>query len=404
MSDSNFVLQSNRLIWIIPHTLNSTLYATARIEPAKVLSQLGWNVTLVAAEAEEPTTISGLQIRTLPLPAIYMLGQILFHLRVLLFLFTNLAKFDVIMFQQTSGVWLLPLGLLRLIPQTRRPLLLMDTRDLEDITEGDWKARLRLRFYYLGYSTIGRWVDGQTTITTRMAQMLDIPADMLWGIWPSGAVIERFQSARAARELPKPDGPLCLMYIGTVLQKRNLHQLCHAVMRANAAGMVFNFIIVGDGEMQQELAAIAADSAGAIHVLPPIPHEQVSQMLTQAHIGVTSLPAIYDAKYEASSPIKLFEYMAAGLPVLATRNACHTEVIQNGQYAFWVEEATEDQMVETLTQLWAQRGQLAELGREAADASHLWSWQAAGQKLANALQSGLLKHRGKHKQRVSMMQ
>ena len=56
-------------------------------------------------------------------------------------------------------------------------------------------------------------------------------------------------------------------------------------------------------------------------------------MLAAADIGVTSLPSPDDVKYEASSPLKLFEYMAAGLPVLATSNRCHTDVVGAGGYA-----------------------------------------------------------------------
>ena len=42
--------------------------------------------------------------------------------------------------------------------------------------------------------------------------------------------------------------------------------------------------------------------------------------------------------FGVSSPIKLFEYLAAGLPILATRIDCHTNVVGNADCAVWLDE------------------------------------------------------------------
>ena len=71
-------------------------------------------------------------------------------------------------------------------------------------------------------------------------------------------------------------------------------------------------------------------------------------MLAKMHIGVTSLPDVDDEKYAASSPIKLFEYMASGLPMLATANPCHTDVVGDGSYVFWIDETTDQGILKGL--------------------------------------------------------
>ncbi|RIK24389.1 MAG: hypothetical protein DCC51_00260 [Anaerolineae bacterium] len=115
-------------------------------------------------------------------------------------------------------------------------------------------------------------------------------------------------------------------------------------------------------------------------------------MLAQAHVGVTSLPEVDDIKYEASSPIKLFEYMAAGMPVLATSNKCHTDVVGDGRYAFWADDVSEETLLATLRLVWAERDQLAQLGREAQSDVLAWTYAANAAKLKAALVYGLSRH------------
>jgi hypothetical protein len=73
---------------------------------------------------------------------------------------------------------------------------------------------------------------------------------------------------------------------------------------------------------------------------PGLPKEEISlETLAKIpdHVSVTSHFATYEELFKASSPIKLFEYLASGLPILATRMACHSDVISIGKYVFWVE-------------------------------------------------------------------
>lgn len=373
-----------RVAWVSPVT-SDKLDAATWVDTTRELRRQGVDVTLITIGPAGKHSYRGVEVFNIPRPSLYLLGQVLFHLGVLVHLLPRLRVYDVILFHQLSAIWLLPLRLFG----RRRPRLVMDTRDMVDFATGSYKVRLRTAWFDLITRLAARFADGQTAITPRMAQLVRIPHEQLWGIWPSGVETDRFATAAKARHWPYQGEPVRLVYIGVFLAKRNLLPLGRAVSRAAAEGMSFVFSLYGDGALRPELEAVAAESRGAVRVERPVPHENVPNVLARAHVGVTSLPEVNDVKYEASSPIKLFEYMAAGMPVLATSNKCHTDVVGDGRYAFWADDVNEETLLAALRRIWAERGRLAQLGQEAQADAHGWTYAANAAKLKAALVYGL---------------
>ena len=326
-----------RLAWVSPIT-PAKLDSVTWLDTTRELRRLGMDVTLLAAGPAGPHAYRGIEVLNIPRPEIYFISRLVFHLRILRYLLPRLAEFDFVLFHPISAIWLFPLRL----AGRNRPLLVMDSRDLLDFGTTTLKARLRNALERLTYRLATRLANGQTAITPRLAQLVGIPPRQLWGIWPSGVDPDAFAVSRANRRWPAEGDPVRLIYIGIFLEKRHLLPLARAVRRANDEGMAFRLSLFGDGPYRPELEAYAAAAGDCVQVEKPIPYDAIPAMLSAAHIGVTSLPAAGDVKYEASSPLKLFEYMAAGLPVLATSNRCHTDVVGTAPFAFWAAEPTED--------------------------------------------------------------
>jgi glycosyltransferase involved in cell wall biosynthesis len=377
------------VIWASARPIGSALDSATWLETTSELLKLGWPVTLVAEGPTGQQRIEGVDVSCLSRPRFYILGYCLFHLRLLFFLARVWAKTDAVLFHQKSAPWVLPLRVIRNLLGQQGPQLIMDTRDVVALGAG-LRNRLRRLFFRFAHYLANHWADGQTAITPRMAQLVGIPSGHLWGTWPSGVDLERFRPAQEDRRWPEQGDPIHLMYIGSFVGDRNLALLCRAVEDANAQGMAFILSLVGDGLDRQALERIALQSEGGIRVLPPVPHDRVPGLLRQAHVGVTSLPSSVDRKFEASSPIKLFEYMAAGLPVMATDNACHTDVVGEGTYAFWVREPTLQGVLVALRLVAQSRDGLRDRGARAAAAARSWTWQEAGRKLGVALEHGLV--------------
>ncbi|HJZ04292.1 MAG TPA: glycosyltransferase [Patescibacteria group bacterium] len=388
-SESRHQDASYHLFWVCGENLNIKLHAARWLETGHELTQLGWQVTLVAAGPTGQSNIGGVNVIYIAKPQIYLLRQIVSHIHLLFLIAQHWPTIDVVLFESMSAPWLLPLRLIRSMIGRRRPLLVMDTRSLSmtPLTKESRKDWARKNILTLNEHLGHRWADGCTAITPRLAESLHIPKEKLLGIWPSGVTPDKFASAQVARSWPLPGEPIHLVYVGVLNYERNLMTFCQAVEKANAEGMAFHFFIVGDGTERADLEQFAKQTAGRICIGRPVPHAQVPQILARYHIGVLPFPD--EEKFQVSSPIKLFEYMAAGLPILATRIACHIDVIGEGKFVFWAEQADLAGLLAALRLVWLNRDSLSEMGAQAAVAAQAWTWNESAKKLKLALEYGL---------------
>ena len=387
---ANAANQNLNIVWVSTIDPGVTMDAATWIDTTRELRRLGWHVTLICTGPDGEHEFRGVAYTGMSIPQIYFLGKLLFHLKVALLLIRQWSEIDVVLFHQISAMWLLPLRILRWFRKRKRPLFIMDTRDIPDPIIGNWRVWLHRRFYDFSHWISNQWADGQITITQKMAELVHVPETRLLGTWPSGVDLETFAPAYKTREWPSSNEPVHLIYIGSFGFKRNLLQLCHAVERANKAGMSFKFSLYGGGEQKPDLVAFAEQTNGCVQVLPPVPHAQVYQLLSRAHVGVTPLPEQDDKKYQGSSPIKMFEYMAAGLPIISTSNPCHTDVVGEGRFTFWAAGPDDQSLHDALSQIWENRALLPTLSPEAVAEANNWTWEAAAKKLDNALNAGLV--------------
>lgn len=326
---------------------------------------------------------------SIPRPEVYLLRQAVFHISLLRFLAMRRRDFDVVLFHQMSAPWLIPVRLMRQALNLKLPLLVMDTRTLSMVPDQrmDIKARLRKGLYGFTEWMANMWADGRLAITGRMADSIGIPPGKLWGVWPSGVDLESVSSARARRIWPQAGEAVCLIYIGVLHRERNLMTLSRAVEQANSEGMSFRLLMAGDGTERTALEQYASGTKGRVRVVRSVPRSKVVELLAEAHVGVLPFPD--EEKFRVSSPIKLFEYMGAGLAILATRVACHVDVAGGDSFVFWADTADVAGLLSALRRVWVGRDLLNSMGSRAAVAAESWTWKKSAEKLRFALEEGM---------------
>jgi glycosyltransferase involved in cell wall biosynthesis len=137
-------------------------------------------------------------------------------------------------------------------------------------------------------------------------------------------------------------------------------------------------LFIGDGP---ERAAVQAEAAGLEHVVftGALPYEQMPAALASSHIGVAPFDIAAHKPLSLGfywSPLKIFEYMAVGLPVVAPASARIPQLIEHGREGLLYHPADPAALARTLEELTDARLR-ASLGAAARDrAVREYSWRA----------------------------
>lgn len=129
--------------------------------------------------------------------------------------------------------------------------------------------------------------------------------------------LRRFRRGLGRPEI-KHDKPFLVAYVGFMGIQDGLHLLLesieHIVVHENRQDT--HFLLIGGGTVLPELQAIVArkNLAAFVTFTGQVPHEEVAAYLSSADVGVAPDPKT--PMNDNSTMIKIFEYMAFGLPVV----------------------------------------------------------------------------------------
>jgi glycosyltransferase involved in cell wall biosynthesis len=130
-----------------------------------------------------------------------------------------------------------------------------------------------------------------------------------------------------------PDRIRCV-FAGAFRSWHGVTHLSAALARLHAAGdHRFGGLFVGDGP-ERAAAQRAARDVPAIVFTGAIPHEQLPAALAAADIGVAPFDPMRHGPLRLGfywSPLKIFEYMAAGLPVVAPALPRLSRLVEHGK-------------------------------------------------------------------------
>lgn len=149
---------------------------------------------------------------------------------------------------------------------------------------------------------------------------------------PNGVDVDLFRdrpdrsSARAELELP-PQGRL-LCFTGSL---RPWHGLDTAVEALALLPADVHLVVAGDGPVRLELRR-RADERGMgprVHWLGQVAHREIPRVLAACDVALAPYPAL---ERFAFSPLKLYEYLAAGIPVVASSIGQIPQVLEAGRW------------------------------------------------------------------------
>ena len=163
-------------------------------------------------------------------------------------------------------------------------------------------------------------------------------------------------------------------YVGGVTRVRGAHELVDAMAHVDAE------LLLAGAFSPPALRDEVERSAGwaRVRYLGRLGHERIPGVLAQARVGLIPLHPI--GNYVEAYPVKLFEYMAAGLPVIATDVPLWREVLETHGCGVCVPHGSPERLGAAIGELLDDderaRG-MGERGRAAAVEHYSWETQAA---------------------------
>jgi glycosyltransferase involved in cell wall biosynthesis len=182
---------------------------------------------------------------------------------------------------------------------------------------------------------------------------------------------------RELRALPggeaiDPDAPVVL-YLGGLMAGRGLEPLVDAIGLLPSVQLV----LLGSGALSETLLARAAQNGARVHLLPPVAPDEVEAYAASADIGVSPIVGSC-LNYRYSLPNKLFQYMAAGIPVVASEFPQVREIVEGTRCGLVADTTRPDAIADAIGRILADREAAAAMGaRGRAAVAERYNWSAS---------------------------
>jgi glycosyltransferase involved in cell wall biosynthesis len=190
------------------------------------------------------------------------------------------------------------------------------------------------------------------------------------------------------KELGVRDDQFLLILQGTGINRdRGGVELIDAIMKVENVSL----LIVGSGDMIAELGekVLRLHVSDKVKFITKVPWEEMMRYTEAADAGL-SLDKDTNINYRFSLPNKLFDYLSAGIPVIAGDLPEVSKIVRDYNCGIIISEISADKIAEAIVKLRDKPEFYSELKKNAAEASGILTWEKESVKV-RALYESLYK-------------
>jgi len=191
---------------------------------------------------------------------------------------------------------------------------------------------------------------------------------------PNGVDIKRFHPAVEREPLEMADGKFVVGFVGSFKVWHGIEVLLEGFRRLLGHSSAYHLLLVGDGPLRSWIEGYlhGAGMVGMVTLTGWVPYDRLPGLIQRVDVAVAPYPFLEDFYF---SPLKLFEYMAVGKPVVASRIGQIQEVIQDGVTGLLVRPGNPDDLVEEIERLRYNRRLRETLGIAASQEAQHHTWE-----------------------------
>ena len=218
---------------------------------------------------------------------------------------------------------------------------------------------------------IAKTLDGIVAVTEDIQQLFDGQTSVLVRNYP---LIELMEGHQKPIKRKKPKEPIRLIYAGDLTKVRGIIEIVRSLEYVKS-DLHLEFVLIGgfsEKGLEESLKRLKGYSR--VNHLGRIPYLQVSEQLFKADIGLVCLHPL--PRYRKALPVKMFEYMASGLPVIASDFPAWKIILEENQCGLVVDPKSPvsiGEAIQVLAENPEQRRRMGMNGKKAVEEKFNWS-------------------------------
>jgi glycosyltransferase involved in cell wall biosynthesis len=180
---------------------------------------------------------------------------------------------------------------------------------------------------------------------------------------PNGVDVSMFDPKATGEPFREAHGlkdRFVVIYAGAHGLSNDLEIILHAADSLRENGMI-QFVLVGDGKEKHRLEAQTKDlQLEHVHFHPPVPKRDMPEVLASSQACIAILKPL--EAFKTTYPNKVFDYMAAGRPVILAIDGAIRQVVEEAEAGIFVQPGDSDQLVQAILKLEQDRALGKEMG------------------------------------------
>ncbi len=190
----------------------------------------------------------------------------------------------------------------------------------------------------------------------------------------NGVDIKRFHPVVEPESLKGTDEKFVIGFVGSLKVWHGIEVLLEVFRTLLDHSLAYHLLLVGDGPLRSwtEGYIQGARLAEKVTITGWVPYDRLPRLIQRMDVAVAPYPFLENFYF---SPLKLFEYMAVGKPVVASRIGQIQEVIQDAETGLLVRPGDPGDLVEKIERLRHTPGLREALGTAASQEAGHHTWE-----------------------------